>query len=133
MFERVDEGRWTYTADRERHYLHQAGETLLELHDRTLHVYRRGEDPQVTRLRAMGLVTPPVHATGSPLDGHWCVSTQVLPEVATASDERVWEVLAAYARTMATPARRDMEPGTEQERAMHAELAQVLRDQIAPT
>lgn len=130
MFKSVDDDRWTYTADEERHLLRRAGDTLLELHDQTLHVYRRGTDPRVIRLRDMGFATPPQHPTGSPLDEHWCVSTQVLPELAGATDERVWQVLGAYARTLAHPAR-EVEPGGDDERAMHAELTRVLREQLA--
>jgi hypothetical protein len=130
VFDPIDPDRWTYSADPERHLLHRAGDALVELHDRTLHVYRRGTDPRVTRLREMGMVMPAEHAVGSPLDGHWCVSTQVLPELADASDERVWQVLGGYARTLARPAS-DVEPGSEAERALHAELAQVLREQLA--
>lgn len=130
MFKVVENGRWTYTVDAERHFLHgDGGDTLLEVHDQTLHIYRRGTDPRVTRLREMGLTVPPEHATGSPLDGHWCVSTQVLPELARASDEQVWSSLGAYARTLARPSR-ETEPGSESERALHAELAQVLREQL---
>jgi hypothetical protein len=78
MWQEIGDGRWTWTGDDERHLLLHDGDRLVELHDRTAHVYTAGEVDRA-----------------SPLDRAVHRRT-VAVDLDAVDDGKVWLAMAAY-------------------------------------